>query len=269
MITSIVFFVEQVAFGLYILCAGGIVWMAYRLQQARRDLMIAQFRLEREHALARQASAITIGGLLLEALLSVWIVANLMAPTMRDIRLGGGEGSRAQERWETSTPGANAAPGLSMGDAMQAEGPGIFLTPPPTATDVGTIIPGAPEIVGCPRDRAWLLVPGNGQMLFEATTVWGTASITDFAFYRFEIMTMGPGQAFSPIGGDYPEPVQDGPLGEFLPGQFALGDYRFRLAVFDNTQTLRAVCEVTIHITEPPLTPTPLSAASPTPGAAQ
>ena len=47
--TSFVFLVERIAFGLYILSTGGILFMAYRLQQARRELTISQFKLEREH----------------------------------------------------------------------------------------------------------------------------------------------------------------------------------------------------------------------------
>ena len=141
-------------------------------------------------------------------------------------------------------------------------GPAPFATPIPTATPVGTIIPDAPSFVGCPRESAWLLVPGNGQLVFEATTIWGTASISDFAFYRFEIKSAVTGAEFAPIGGDYTTPVVEGPLGDILPFNFPVGQYRFRLAVFDNTQMMRAVCEVTIHISEPPPTPTPIGAGT-------
>ncbi len=261
---SLVFFVERIAFGLYILCAAGILLMAFRLFQARRELAVSQFKLEREHALVRQATAVTFGGLLLEIAVGVWAIANLMAPTIRDIRTGDETSALlAAERFVTSTPALSAPMELGSGQSGGANVEGIFATPVPTNTPVGTILPDAPEIVGCPRDSAWLLVPGNGQLIYEATTVFGTASIADFAFYRFEIKPAGPNEEFAPIGGDYTTPVIEGPLGDLFPRNFPTGQYRFRLSVFDNTNMLRAVCEVTITLSEPPPTPTPLAGIVP------
>ncbi|NLF76517.1 MAG: hypothetical protein GX573_12545 [Chloroflexi bacterium] len=257
--SSLVFFIETIANGLYILCAGGILFMAYRLRQARRELAVAQFKLEREHALVRQANAITFGGLLVEFALAVWAISNMMAPTLRDIRLGDTATTVQLEQFVTSTPGSG--PPVSLGDTGgQVEGPNVFATPVPTATPVGTILPDAAEPVGCPRDSAWMLVPGNGQLIFEATTVTGTASVANFAFYRFEIKDDVAGAQFRVLG-DYTEPVVDGPLGEIQPFGFAPGRYRFRLVVFDNTNTMRALCEITIHFSDPPPTPTPIGGA--------
>ncbi len=258
---SLVFFIERISFGLYILSAGGVLFMAYQLQQARRELSVAQFKLEREQALVRQASALTFGGLLIEFMVAVWAIANLMAPTIRDIRTTPQDSASFRpERFVTSTPAPNPPVALDAGSGG-AEGPVIFATPVPTATPVGTIIPDAPDIVGCPRDRAWLLIPGNGQLVFETTTFWGTANINDFAFYRFEIKPAVPDAQFAPIG-DYATPVIDGPLGDFYPLNFPSGEYRFRLTVFDNTYTMRALCEVTIFVSEPPPTPTPIGAGA-------
>jgi hypothetical protein len=258
MIASFVFLVEQIAPGLYILSGGGLLLMARRLMRARRDLAVAQFTLEREQALVKQASAITIGGLLIEFAIAVWAIANLMAPTIEDIRLGNSDsGGQAVERFLTSTPAPNPPVALG-GEGPVDTGPDLFASPVPTVTPVGTILPDAPEIVGCARDAAWIHIPGNGQLLFEATTVIGTASVSNFSFYRFEIKPAVSGTEFAPIGGDNPVPVVDGPLGEILPFNFPTGEYRFRLVVFDNTKTLRASCEITIHISEPPPTPTPI-----------
>ncbi len=258
MIASLVFLIEQIAPGLYIMSAGGVLLMVRRLIFARRDLVVSQFTLEREHALVKQASAITLGGLLFEFAIAVWAVANVMAPTIEDIRLGEDVGGiPPQERFVTSTPGPNPPVALGV-DGPIDSGPDLFASPVPTVTPVGTILPDAPEIVGCARDAAWIHVPGNGQLLFEATTVTGTASVSDFSFYRFEIKPAISGAEFAPIGGDNPVPMVNGPLGEILPFNFPTGEYRFRLVVFDNTKTLRASCEITIHISDPPSTPTPI-----------
>ena len=265
--TSLIFFIERIANGLYILCIGGILLMAYRLRQARRELAVAQFKLEREHALVRQANAITLGGLLIEFVIAVWAIANIMAPTLRDIRLSDTTTTVQLQRFVTSTP--VAGPPVSLGNVGgQVQGPNVFATPVPTATPVGTILPDAVEPVGCPRDSAWLLVPGNGQLIFEATTVIGTASVSNFAFYRFEIKQDIAGAEFGVIGGNYTEPVVEGPLGEILPFGFAPGRYRFRLVVFDNTNMMRALCEITVHFSDPPPTPTPIGASAPTPSPA-
>jgi len=258
MIASLVFLIEQIAPGLYIISAGGIFLMARRLILARRDLAVSQFTLEREHALVKQASAITVGGLLIEFSLAVWAVANLMAPTIRDIQVGDNVGAAPpQERFVTSTPAPNPPVALGVDGPIDA-GPDLFASPVPTVTPVGTIMPDAQDIIGCAQDAAWIHVPGNGQLLFEATTVIGTASVSDFSFYRFEIKPAISGAEFAPIGGDNPVPVVNGPLGEILPFNFPTGEYRFRLVVFDNTKTLRSSCEITIHISDPPPTPTPI-----------
>ena len=135
---------------------------------------------------ARQP-AITFGGLLIEIMVGVWAIANVMAPTMRDLRTSPHSGPvQGVARFVTSTPAPNPPIALDAGGGALSE-PAVFATPMPTATPVGTIIPGAPGITGCPRDNAWLLVPGGSQLIFETTTFWGTANISDFAFYRFDL----------------------------------------------------------------------------------
>lgn len=254
--SSLVFFVETISSGLYILFGGGILWMAARLLRARRDLALAQFKLEREQALVRRASAITLGGLLVELLLSVWAISTFVAPELRDFSVTG-RTSSAAERFVTSTPAANAPLSLNTTPQSGSSGDTIFATPVPTATLIGTIMPDAGDIVGCPSDAANITVPANGQLIFESTTVIGTASISNFAFYRFEIKPDATGAEFAPIG-DYDQPVIDGPLGDIAPLNFTPGKYRFRVTVFDNTQWMRALCEITIFIGEPEATSTPI-----------
>lgn len=142
----------------------------------------------------------------------------------------------------------------------------IFSTPQPSPTPVGTIIPDAPDMVGCAQDSAWMHIPGNGQLVFESTTIMGVATTSNFAFYRFEVKKAQAGAEFAVLGGDHTTQVtSEGPLGEIEPRLFTeMGEYRFRLTVFDNTQMPRSSCEITIHISTPPLTPTPI-AGTPTP----
>src|SRR5690606_3750465 len=205
---------------------------------------------------------------LVEILIAGWAISTLVAPTLREIRVGDGDANAGAPRaFNTSTPVANEP--VNLNNNTQAhQSDHILQKTPTTATAVWTIIPDMPAAVGCPEDAAWIHIPGNGQLVFEATTVWGTASISNFSFYRFENKRAEPGSEFAPIG-EYTEPVVNGPLGDLLPLNFERGDYRFRLTVFDNTQTLVALCEISIRNSDPPPTPTPLAPAgqvvSPTP----
>ena len=258
MISSLVFFVEQIAFGLYILSAGGILFMAYRLQRARRELGVSQFKLEREHALVRQASAVTLGGLLIEFVIGVWAVANLMAPTLRDMSLGTADRRLNSKNLSPARP-RPIRRWRWVGAARQGNRstflPRLCRLPHPWA-----------PLSPMPR-RSWAARVKAPGFIFRATgscstrppPIIGTATTSNFAFYRFEIKSQdNPGAEFAPIGGDNTVPVTEGPLGEILPFNFANGEYRFRLVVFDNTTMLRASCEITIHISDPPPTPTPI-----------
>jgi len=52
-----------------------------------------------------------------------------------------------------------------------------------------------------------------------------------------------------------------GELGQFVPSFYEPGTYQFRLIVFDTTNAARASCTVTIYISEPIPTATPLPTA--------
>jgi len=269
-LTGIVSAVENIALGLYILCMAGLLWMAYRLQRARHELAVSQFKLEREHALVRQASAITFGGLLIEVMIAVWAIANVMAPTIREIKVGSeDQGPARVTRYMTMTSNPQPMAPLDTGlDILQNDDVFAAATPNPTA--VGTILPDAPAEVGCPQNSAWFDIPGNGQLLFEATTVWGIATTSNFSHYKFEIKPAGaPDTQWSPINSDVREVKTYGPLGDILPWQLPDGEYRFRLTVFNNTDKLVALCEKTIHVlNSPPPSATPLDAPTATPTSA-
>jgi hypothetical protein len=114
--------------------------------------------------------------------------------------------------------------------------------------------------VGCDTPNATLQVPGNGMIVFEPMLVRGTAYTDNFSFYKFELSGAATGGNFAPVPVDGTNPVQEtGDLGQFVPAFYEPGEYRFRVVVFDTTNTVRAVCEMTIFISEPIPTPTPLA----------
>ncbi|MFP4321519.1 MAG: hypothetical protein ACLFTK_03615, partial [Anaerolineales bacterium] len=113
-------------------------------------------------------------------------------------------------------------------------------------------------------DQANIRLPGNGQVIYETESIIGTANIADFGYYRFEIRNLETGGDFGVIGGassDYTEPVTDGPLGTIVPQNFAPGEYRFRMVVFDTAGVSRAACEITLFMSDHIPTPTPIGGA--------
>jgi hypothetical protein len=265
-----IFFVEQIANGLYILCGLGILLGLRSYFAARRMLQGAQFELEKELARFRVNNASTAVLVFLELGLAVFATAQVVAPTLR----ANPPKFTSAIAEVVETPFLTAAPGaLNSGTPVPsfAEGvpiPGLedelnlqpFATPTLTPTPVGTIIPDAPPVEGCDTDEANLRIPANGMVVFEATDVVGTANTTDFAFYRFEIKGPETRNNWSMFR-EYTSPVIDGELGNIVPSQLIPGEYKFRLTVYDITNTMRASCMITIIISPPIPTATPIRAS--------
>lgn len=254
-------FIESIAIGLYIFTGLGLVWSFRNFLRARRELRESQFRLEREQAQQHGGRALTIAFLSLNILVTVWGTANMAAPTWRDgLPPTLDPKFRGPQSYQTDV----IEPGEGFRPTQNSNGDGdvIPITAPPPSTPKGTILPANPR-EGCIRDQAWIDFPDNGQVVFDVITIRGTANIQDFAFYRFEIRpdTGTSDGMFSTIGGpqgDYVQPVVDGELGQLVPLNYLPGNYRYRLVVFDSASSLRASCEISIIISDPIPTATPI-----------
>jgi hypothetical protein len=286
MIHQIVFFIEQIANGVYLLLAIGVLANLRSLMQARRELVNAEFELERELASRRQAGAITRALAALEVILAIYAIAHVVAPTLRsDVAPPPGQ-TISEPGVFVTVPPAQATLVDAQGTPLAAENVdssfqtltarppegavvAAIASPTVSPTPPGTIIPGAPAPVGCdrPKDRApdaILDVPANGQVLFEAITVRGIANAANFSRYKFEISGPSTGNAFTPFGGDKTSPVKDsGVLGQVSLLAFEKGTYLFKLAVFDSKDQLKASCTVTVYLQVHPATATP--SITPTP----
>lgn len=267
--TGLIFLVEQIATGLYLLIGVGLVLSLRGYLRARREYRATHFELEREMARERRTGALTTFVLLLEFALLVFGVQNIVAPTLRStidveevmqVAMDDGE-------FNTPTPAPLTggividASGVQLGEQDPADQ--IIATPTLTPTPVGTIIPNAPAVTGCDSPDAMLQIPANGMLVFEPTTVVGTANTENFAFYRFELKGDSTFGSFATVGGDRTLPVPElGELGQFVPAFYPPGTYQFRLVVFDITNTVRASCTITIYLSEPIPTATPLGTAA-------
>ena len=262
-----VFLVEQIAIGLYILCALGVLVGIRKLAIGRQQYKGSQFELQKELASFRITNATTVILVSLELALAVAAISEVMAPTLRanPPKTISVVQEIAEVPFVTSVPGSmivgTPPPDFAQGVEIQGIEDELNLaplaTPTLTPTPVGTIVPDAPLPIGCDTDGAALTIPANGMIVFEATNVVGTANTDDFAFYRFELNGPETNNVWAKLA-EYTLPVVNGNLGQLIPSQLMPGEYKFRLMVFDITSAPRATCTITIFVSAPIPTATPL-----------
>jgi hypothetical protein len=267
--TNLVFFVEQTATGLYILLGVVMFITFWRWTRARSAYRGTHYELERDIYGDRQAGSATALILLAEAMLIVGGLQNVVAPTLRQTLSMDIAAPVIQDGdFRTPTPAPLTggvvidASGVEFG--VQDPADQIIATPTLTPTPVGTIIPNMPAPQGCTTENALLQVPANGMIVFEPVVVVGQASVDNFAFYRFELRGESTFNNFVVVGGDRAQAVPAlGALGQFVPSYYEPGEYQFRLSVFDISNMVQASCTITIFISDPIPTPTPLGTEPP------
>lgn len=266
MISNALLFARALAPFLYFVAIVGVYFGVRRFLRALGRVRVAQFRLEREQAQEMGGRAITQIILMIELGILAFFASTVMYDTWTDLNT---TEQQVAEEAEAAIPFRTAVPGDVGGEFATptpvVSGQTIIQTPEPSPTPGGTLLP-ADAPIGCIAEQANINQPDNGQIVFEVETITGTADIENFAYYRFEIRDVLQGGSFGVIGGassDYTVPVVNGPLGSIVPQNFAPSEYRFRLTVFDTGGVMRAACEITIFISDPLPTPTPIGAAPP------
>jgi len=267
--STLVFLIERTAPGWYILLGAGVFWYLRRWSSARYAYKSTYFELEREIARQRVGSAATTAVVFVEFIAIIMGVQFMVAPTVRDDERmttidvqpqGAVDGvfatpTRPAPSGEISQEIIDSAGQVDLGGEQAVL---VFATPTLTPTPVGTILPNAPEPVGCTNDRAFLQIPANGMQVFQPIRVAGTAYTEDFSLFKLEIGR--PGGPFSVLDEEV-IPVQElGTLSQFNPAPYPEGEYFFQLMVFDSNAELRESCRVTIYITDPIPTATPIGA---------
>ncbi len=274
MVESIAFFIEQTSIGLYIFVGIGLVWYIRKWLMAGYAYRATNFELERDYARDQRSGALFAVVLFLEIGLIVAGVENVVVPTIREDRevvaaIQAIEADDEEDQgpiddgvFATSTPPAEVRPpsidasGVELGDDDQLA---VFVTPTLTPTPVGTIEPNAPDVVGCDTPNATLQIPANGMRVFQVVPVRGTAYAEDFSEYKLEISGPQTLNNFLVVASDTFPAEELTTLSQFNPDPYEPGTYLFRLTVFDSAQTLVAACQVTIYLSRPIPTATPLS----------
>jgi hypothetical protein len=261
--TALVYLIEQIAPGLYILIGVGLFVMWIQWSRAQRNLRGTYYELERELYRFRRANAMTFFVLFIELGLVVAGIQQVVAPALRQINPGSVGVAQALTDTVFATPTLSDVDFSSLPFDPSSviiesdDDRPIGLPPEPTPTPPGTLIPNVADSVGCQTPNAQLQIPVNGLLVDQPLVVIGTAFTDNFAFYKFEISGPETGGQFASLT-EYTQPVEtNGVLGQFVPIYYQPGEYQFRLTVFDITNMLRAACLVNIVISEPILTATP------------
>ncbi len=270
MINGIIFLIEQVATGLYLVLAVALVLAVRAWLKATTAYRGTYFELEKDMARYQRGNSFTAVVLVIEAVLIIVGVQRVVAPTLR-ASLGDLAPQQiavvSDGQFRTPIPPTFSAQVIDPSNVQLGEiDPAQQIQPTPTLTPtlVGTIVANAPPATCNSPEQAMLQIPANGMIVFEPIAVVGIATTDNFAFYRFELKGQSTSGNFATIGVDGTQPqAQIGELGQFVPSFYTPGDYQFRLSVFDSTNALSASCTVTIYISEPIPTPTPLGIGSP------
>lgn len=261
--TAVIALIDQVAIGIYLLIAAGILFALRRFVIYGEEYRSSYFELERDLSRYRRANAVTVIILLLElavivAGLQVVIVPELLQDRQIQALVAGRRPDDGDFRTPVPAPPASdlgidpVALPRSAGAASQ-----IQATPRPTPTAVGTIIPSDPR-QGCDTAEAQLLIPGNGMRVFQPIPVIGTVFADQFSYASIEINGPSTLGGFQVIDEQHSEVREQAEFGQFVPAPYEAGEYEFRLMVFDITNTLKASCLVHIYISDPLPTLTPV-----------
>jgi hypothetical protein len=212
----------------YVLAAAlGVVYA--RVAWTRlRTLRTAQFGLERERALRGMTRALVMLGLVLGGVLLTFVAATFLAPAV------------------PASARPTALPTVSLLSTLGSQPTGGTFIP-------STPLPQAPlDGAGCQNPGATLTTPKEGDSLAGLVSVTGTASIPNFAFYKYEYIPISagapaPGAVWRAISAGT-VPVEDGDLGPWDTSLVTPGDYAFRLVVTDTAGNAPLPCVVTVRI---------------------
>ena len=150
---TLVFLIEQLALGLYILLGVALVLTWRRWRRSGRELRSTYFELERELARTAHNDAATTFILLIEAVLVIIGIQQVVAPTIRNTGTASFSVPIVSDgTFDTPVPVFNPNTQIDASavnltpDALELR---VLATPTLTPTPVGTIVPNAPPAIGC------------------------------------------------------------------------------------------------------------------------
>jgi hypothetical protein len=193
-------------------------WRWYR---SRRDTI---FSLEREQATERLTRSATLLGLALALIAATFIATTVLGPSMP-----------ASER-PTALPTVSLLATAAFGQPGEEA---LVTSTPLPVTEV--------DSAGCANPLATILTPVTGESLTGAVEITGTADIPNFAFYKYEYISLTPGAVWRAIGAET-GPTQDDLLGTWDTTLVLPGEYALRLVVTDTAGNAPQPCVILVRV---------------------
>ena len=199
--------------------------MTWRWYRSRR---VTIFSLEREQATERLTRSATLFGLALALIGATFISTTVLGP---------------------SVPGSERPTDLPTVSLLMTA---TFSPRQTESSATATPLP-VTEIdsAGCANPTATITSPASGESLTGAVEITGTADAENFAFYKYEYISLTAGAVWRAIGAET-RAVHDGLLGTWDTTLVLPGDYALRLVVTDTAGNAPQPCVIAVRVLAPP-----------------
>ncbi|MBN2115019.1 MAG: hypothetical protein JW730_00505 [Anaerolineales bacterium] len=209
---------------IYIALAIGAMFAFRRMWRAWREWRNSVYGLEREFALRRLGQATATAFLVLALLFAEFFIATFVAPALP-----------ASDILATPTLDLLLTP---AGTLSPAESTQAALSPVTQEVPSG--------MSGCVPDEIMITSPQSGTDVSGTVQITGTASVPNFAFYKYEVARQGV-QEWATISANR-EPRQNEELGEWNTASLTNGDYFLRLVITDNAGASLEPCVISVRV---------------------
>jgi hypothetical protein len=129
--------------------------------------------------------------------------------------------------------------------------PGLEGPPTPAVTALPTA--GFTGSSACVEGQVIITQPADGSEVSGIVQLVGTATLENFGFYKYEVARPGDTVWLSINAND--QPVENGPLGEWITMALPVGDYLLRLVVIDNQGIAQPACVIRVRVIAPTAEP--------------
>lgn len=195
-----------------------------RMWRAWMEWRNSVYGLEREFALRRLAQATAIAFIVLGLVFAEFFIATFVAPSLT-----------ASDLQVTPTLNLLTAPAgtLSPDDATQA-------ALAPVTQDVPS------GMSGCQPEKIMITAPKSGEIINGTVMLTGTASVSNFGFYKYEFAPLGTTNWATISAGN--KTVKSGDLGPWDTTALANGDYYLQLVIIDNVGKTLEPCVIAVRV---------------------
>ena len=221
-------FFKEYEIWIYVILGIWGLWQIRKFGMSWEELRGSAFGMERDLAQMRLNQAATQLILILIMATAEFFLVSFIAPAVPGV-----------SPLPTATLNLLATPTTALTD----------IAPGGEQTPVETVVP--VELVsseGCVVGSVFIDEPLTGAQVSGVVTLKGTASISNFGFYKYEIARPGDTVWLSINAGE--KPVQADILGDWVTDVLDPGDYLLRLVVVDNQGTALPACVIQVRVVE-------------------